>query len=1460
MSKQIDEKVVEMQFNNRQFEKAASQSMDTLSRLKKSLDLKDAAKGFAELDDAARKVDFSVFASSIDTIGKRFSALEVIGITALSNITNSAINAGERLVKSLSFDQIASGFTKYDQKTSSVQTIMNATGKTIDEVNESLAKLMWFSDETSYGFTDMTAALGQMTAAGADVEKVIPLITGVANSVAYAGKGAAEFSRVMYNLNQSYSSGNLQYQDWRSIELAGAASKELKQALIDAGIAMGTLSKEGKLANGELVTIANFGTTLKSKWANTEVMEEAFGRFAQMSDAAYEMVKNGEVDTASQAIERLTGKYGDLAEKAFKSAQEAKSFSEAIEATKDAVSSGFMESFDIIFGNYVEAKELWTDLANTLWDIFASGAEGRNDLLRGWKELGGRTALIEALFTTLDNVQDVLSTVRKGFETVFPPITAEKLADVSERIQQLTESFQMSQITMARVRTALIHVFAVFKDWTKVIGAIKNGFSDVFSPITTEHLYSFLTAIQNLADKFRLSDRTIQGIRKTSAGFFSLIKFGLRIVVSLANAFSSFLDVLSPVSESFFSLTGAVGEYISSAEKAASKSELIRKAFEKLGTGIQFVSTGFVKVLSVIRGGFSKLFSGEMSFDPLIQGLSKVVTFFKTEFAGININNILDAALSGGLAGLVLSVKSLVDKLRKFTGRSGLGGIFEEVRDSINAFQHSIDAKVLKEIAVSMAILAGAMFALTLINPDNLAPALGAITGLFIELMASLEAFKVISNGKGLKSINKITSSLIKLSVSVLILAAAAKVLGNMDWEDVAQGLVGVSGLITGLVVGMKSLSKIQGSLLKSSMAIAAFAIGIRILSGAVKSLGEMDTFAAVQGVASLATVLVGLLAVLKFADIGSIGFSSAAGLLVIAIGVRTLAKAIVDLGNLDYDRMAVGFMVISALLAEVSAFAFLLGQSNILVKTAISFGVISLSMNLLAKAIERIGMLDPLTMVKGMIGIAAALGILGAAVKLIPKESMIGTGVGLILVASSLNILSAAVSSFGGMGVEQMVQGLFGLAGALVAVSLATMAMQGAIAGAAAMLVVGAALAIMVPSIVALSVVPLDTLIPSLMTLAVALTAFGLIGTMLAPSSVAILAFSGSLLALSVSCAGVAGSLLVFALAMKMLMSAFSGMDVNMVDIIKLLGTLVAAFALVIPMTVPLLAASGALAAFSLACIALGAGLTVMSVGFGLISAAEPKGEKALRDLSSLLETIPSDIFKTFTADLIKFATAMKSSSDSIYAVSRACKDAMLKGFEGSDKDLAIIVTTMLSKSLNLIKYQRSSWQVSGGYLVEGFALGIESKSSAAINAAARMAKEALRAVNKELGINSPSKEFEKSGLYSNEGYAKGLLKNVDLVESAATKLGDAALSPIRDASSNIMSKNGAMAQALNRMSGSHVSVIPDIYTEDNVTVEHKFEVLRVEGVNDRGEFVAAADYAVEEMLANIMRRQNRL
>lgn len=379
MSNAVDNRVVQLEMQNSSFERNAKQSIRTLSSLDEALVFKNGDKGFENIEKAAAKCNFAPLLSAADSVIGKFSAIEVAGITALSNITNRAVNAGIAMAKSMSVDQITTGFSKYEQKTANVQTLINSTGKSIQEVNGYLDRLMWFSDETSYGFTDMTQALATMVSAGGDIDKIVPMIEGMANATAFAGKGAAEFNRVIYNLNQSYSKGFLSYMDWKSVQMAGANSKQLVETLIRAGEEAGTIKK------GE-VTIDNFTDTLSKKWANREVIEKGFGYFDEMTQKAYEMIgtlddQGNTIETATQAYEILSRQYDTVSLNAAKAAQEAKSFTEAIDSTKDAVSSGWMRTFEIIFGDYEQAKALWSGVADGLWDIFAGGFEERNNLL-----------------------------------------------------------------------------------------------------------------------------------------------------------------------------------------------------------------------------------------------------------------------------------------------------------------------------------------------------------------------------------------------------------------------------------------------------------------------------------------------------------------------------------------------------------------------------------------------------------------------------------------------------------------------------------------------------------------------------------------------------------------------------------------------------------------------------------------------------------------------------------------------------------------------------------------------------------------------------------------------------------------------------------------------------------------------------------------------------------------------
>ena len=439
MSRTVDERIVSMQFDNENFEQNVRTSMSTLEKLKQSLNLKGAAKGIDDLNAATKRVDMSGIARGVEQCSLKFNALYTISDQVLRNIVNKAQAAGEKLIKSLSVDNVSAGWDKYAQKTANVQTLVNSTGKSVAEINEYLNKLMWYSDETSYGFTDMTNALATMTSSGGNIDKLIPMIMGVANATAYAGKSSAEFSRLMqYSVNQAYSTGYMQVQDWKSIEGATVNSKQLIQSLISAGEELGKIEKG-------TINLSNFRGSLADKWLDKDVMEAGFGAFSQVTEEIYKGIESGIFENYADGLEKIGNKYGEVAARAAASAQEAKTFGEAMDATKDAAASSWMRIFEIIFGNYEEARVLWTKLANTLYDVFVAPVQNFADLLEeafSSSPIGKIVGRIKELTGSIDKVSAKVKNVIKtaeDYEKIVDRIINNEFGNGQKRWDKLTE-------------------------------------------------------------------------------------------------------------------------------------------------------------------------------------------------------------------------------------------------------------------------------------------------------------------------------------------------------------------------------------------------------------------------------------------------------------------------------------------------------------------------------------------------------------------------------------------------------------------------------------------------------------------------------------------------------------------------------------------------------------------------------------------------------------------------------------------------------------------------------------------------------------------------------------------------------------------------------------------------------------------------------------------------------------
>lgn len=639
MSQEIDQRVVEMRFDNTQFEKNSRDTMRTLDKLKEKLSFKGAAKGLEQVQAASENVDFSGMEKGLDTVQAKFSALDVVAFTALQRITDKVISTGEQMVKSLSVDQITSGWDKYNEKTSNVQTIMNATGKSIDQVNGYLNKLMWYSDETSYSFNEMTSALSQMTAAGGKIDKMIPMIMGIANATADAGKMGFAFQSTIRNLTQSYSAGHLQLQDWKSLNLMGTATKALKQELIDTAVELGVI-KEGE------VTIASFESSLQKKWANTKVMEKTFAKYASMMEAAYELTQKNPGMTSSEALEQLKGQYGELAERAALAAQQATSFGQAIDSTKDAVSSKWMAVFETIFGNKEEATDTWTELANRLYDIFVPPIEALNDRMKegldsGWQQMrdafgdqaDAYTTVLEklalangavteeaiekegsfakalqkgkvnaellttSLSDTIKTYAELLETMDEG-DPRYPYIQKDyeaflklndAVADGSLDLEQYAEG-----LTEVSGREHLFNsLWNIMDAIGKVTGSVHEAFTEIFPPTSGEQIHSIAEGLDLMTKKLIITDESAANLKQTFKGIFAVVKVPLTAMTTLAKTgartFGVLVDVLRPVGAVLLKVAGNMGSFVSEMQSTllgsgtlSEKLEAIVKSAKKL--------------------------------------------------------------------------------------------------------------------------------------------------------------------------------------------------------------------------------------------------------------------------------------------------------------------------------------------------------------------------------------------------------------------------------------------------------------------------------------------------------------------------------------------------------------------------------------------------------------------------------------------------------------------------------------------------------------------------------------------------------------------------------------------------------------------------------------------------------------------------------------------------------------
>lgn len=1337
MAATVEERIVSMKFDNAAFQTGVNDSLKSLSALNKGLQLQGATKGLNDVDKAAKTQVGSLKAveNAVQGVADRFKTMSVVALSALTNVTNRMIESGGRLIKSFTIAPISDGFHEYETTLNSVQTIMANTGregkKGLAEVTHALDELNHYSDQTIYNFAEMAKNIGTFTAAGVDLKTSTQAIKGIANLAAVSGSNSQQASAAMYQLSQALSAGKVSLEDWNSVVNAGMGGKVFQQSLME------TARTHGVAIDKMVKDEGSFRLTLQNGWLTSGILTETLKKFT--GDLSKRQLKQmGYTQKQIKAIVKM----GKIAQDA---ATKVKTITQLMGTLKEAAGSGWSQTWKLIFGDFNEAKGLFTGVNNVLGGFINNSSDARNKIIKDWKILGGRTILIKAIGDAWNALLDVMRPVRDAFKQIFPPTTGKQLFDLTVTIGNFAKSLRIGSETADNLRRTFAGVFAIFGIGWEIIKQVAKTFFDLFKT-AGEGSGSFLDTTASIGDFLVALHKSIkdgEGLTKFFQGLGVILAIPIKILQFLGSLLKSLFD-------------GFDGD------KATDSLGKVTEKLGPLGRLGEVVSSAWGKVANAFK---NLLKSAGPIGDKISGAFDKVKNAVSSIFEGLNFSDVLNVINTGLFAGLVLLIQ-------RFTsgGGNGFGGLidsikqgFEGLTGSLTAMQNVLRATTLLQIALAVGILALAMNTLAKIDGAGLARASAAITGMFIQLGATMFVFERFSSFNGFLKMPFIAGSMILLGIAVNILASAVKKLSDLSWEELAKGLTGVTVLL-GAVIATSKLMGNPAGMISTSVGLIALAAGIKLLVSSVTELSGLSWEELAKGLVGVGALLGGLILFTKFSAANKGGLIQGAGIILLAAGIKILASALADLADLSWMEIARGLAALGGSLVLIGAALTLIPPSSVLSAAAIL--VVAASLGLIANALQAMGKMEWEAIAKGLVAMGGALLVIGIALTLIPPTSIL-SATALIVVAAALNLIALALNQMGQMSWGEIAKSLVLLAGSLIIIAAAMIAMIPALPGALALVVIAGALAILVPILMALGSMSwgdiikglvalagvflvlgvaglvLGALIPVLIGLGLAITLLG-VGVLAAGAGVFL--FAAGLTALAA--AGAAG-----ALAITAIVSNLAGV---IPTVMKQIGLGVIAFAKVIATAGPAL---------------LSAMTTVI---LAIVKAIDKTGPKIvdtlLEVLSKMLTSAEKYIPKMVDTGLKLITGILNGLAKNADKVTTAGADAVIAFINGISKNLPKIiqagfdlVINFLNSLANAIRKNAPVVRQAGlnvaDAIIEGMTGGLlKGGASKVADAARSVAKSALDAAKHFLGINSPSKAFEEIGKFVNRGFAKGL------------------------------------------------------------------------------------------------------
>ena len=1393
MSSTVDNRVVDMGFNNQQFEKGVKQSTKSLASLKKSLDLTDSAKGLNALDAAGKNVNLSNIATGVKSVSMRFKALGIIGMAALENLTNAAIEYGKKMMRAF-VKPLKEGFAEYETQMNAIQTVLANTeskGTTLRDVGAALDELNTYADKTIYNFTEMTKNIGTFTAAGVDLDTSVSAIKGIANLAAVSGSTSQQAATAMYQLSQALSSGTVKLMDWNSVVNAGMGGQVFQDALVET-------ARIHEVAIDDMIeSEGSFRNTLASGWLTSEVLLETLSKFTGDLTAA-------QLETMGYNEEQIKGimRLGEMANDA---ATKVKTFTQLKDTLDEALASGWTKSWQIIIGDFEEAKSLFTEISDVMGAIIQNSSDSRNAVLQSWKDAGGRAAGIDILWNSFNALQAIMAPVAEAMRDIFPVgDLGLKLANITKAIEEFTRTLIINEETAEKIKRIFSGVFAIFAIGRDVIVSLLTPLIDLASGISVGS-GGLLDFLANLGDQIVEFSKTGNIAESISNALYLAIEkvreFGVEIHHALEQVKEKFFEIRDWFTNLFSGIDFDFAPITSFVGKVETEFNPLEGIAESVAGFIERIKESAGKSLPVVE----KLISAIADF------LAKWGDRILDALGTIKLADIIDV-ISGLLgAGLLISIQRFISRgsglLDEASGMfEGVTDILDGVRGSLQAYEQQIRAKTLMTIAIAVGILATALIALSFIDATKLGIALAIITGLFIDLTASMAAFGRM--GGTTQSLG-----LMGLATALLLLSVALSRLALIDPGGMTRGLGAITALLTMLVI----FSKMAGGdtlagFKKSAISLNAFAVSLLVMSVSVKRLGDIEPDKLTRGLLAIGALLAEIAIFMRIVGEGSASTKAGIAMVAMAGAIMLISLAVAQFGGMDPIVLQQGLLTLGIIFAEIAAFTKLSGSGNQIILTAIAMTIMAGALHIMIGVIQKLGKMSWEEIGKGLAGMGGALLILAIAMRALPSN-MILQSVALVIVAGALSILADVLIKLGDMDWEELGKGLLALGASLLIITLALYAMSGTLAGSVALVIAAGALTVLAMVLQMLGAMSLGEIGLALLALVGVFVVLGAAGLLLTPIIPSLLGLGASMLLIGAGVALIGAGLFLFATGLALLAAGGTAAALAIVGMVTAILGLVPIIINAI-INALIVFAEGIIKATPVVAEAI----TGLLLAFlQIIIDITPKLYEALdKLLDALIQLIEDHIPDFIVVIILLITTLLEEIALQLPDFIQAGWDILigfLSGIRDNIGELVIVVAEIITEFLDAVALAvpdiiQSGWDLMLAFIegltasvednlhliiaaigdlaaaiIDGLLRGIADGAGSVISALVQLAIDAWEAALKWLGVESPSKKFRYIGEMIVLGLVKGINDMAHHAPNAAKRVAKSTVKAMSDA-----------------------------------------------------------------------------